>query len=79
MEQEIYALPPDRYVLRVLGGRLKVLRKQRNLTQAQLAEQLGVEHPWVSKVEGGNLSPSPGRLRALCVVLNVDPAVLLML
>lgn len=79
MEQETFALPPDRYVLRVMGGRLKVLRKRRGLTQQQLAEQLGVEHPWVSKVEAGKLSPTPGRLRALCKVLNVDPSVLLML
>jgi len=44
-----------------------------------LAEVLDVQRPWVSRVESSRLSPSPGRLRALCLVLRVDLGVLLSL
>ena len=52
---------------------------ERDITQQQVAEQLDVQRPWLTRVEAGKLSPSPGRLRALCLVLAVDPAVLLSL
>lgn len=75
----MFAVAPDDYVLAVLGVRVRVLRTSRGLTQAQLADQLGVQHPWVAKVEAGQLGPTPGRLRALCQVLNCCPSLLLAL
>lgn len=75
----LFSNPPDEYVAAVLGARVRTIRQQRGLTQAQLAEQVGVQHPWVSKLERGKLAPTPGRLRALCLVLAVHPAVLLAL
>ena len=56
-----------------------MLRQAREMTQAQLAEQLGVERPWVTRVELGQLAPTPGRLRALAQVLNCCPSYLLAL
>ena len=58
---------------------MRVLRQAREMTQAQLAEQLGVERPWVTRVEAGQLAPTPGRLRALAQVLNCCPSYLLAL
>jgi len=75
----LFSNPPDEFVLRVLGARARAIREARGLTQQQVAEQLDVQRPWLSRVEAGKLSPSPGRLRALCLVLAVDPAVLLSL
>ena len=73
----MFSIPPDEYVPAVLGGRVRALRLARGLTQQQLADQLGVNHPWVSKVEAGRLAPTPGRLRALCQVLACCPSLLL--
>jgi transcriptional regulator with XRE-family HTH domain len=75
----LFTIAPDDYVLRVLGARVKALRLDRGLTQQQLAEQLGVQHPWVAKVEAGSLAPSPGRLRGICQVLNCCPSFLIAL
>lgn len=75
----MFTLPPDTYVRRVMGGRLKMYRQRRNLTQAQVAEQLGVGQSWLSKVESGRLDPSPAQLRGLALVLGIDPHVLLLL
>lgn len=75
----MFSVAPDEYVLAVLGARVKVLRTARGMTQAQLADQLGVQHPWVAKVEAGQLAPTPGRLRALAQVLSCCPSFLLAL
>lgn len=75
----MFTIAPDDYVLRVLGARVKALRHQRGMTQQQLADQLGVQHPWVAKVESGQLAPTPGRLRGICQVLNCCPSLLLAL
>ena len=40
-----------------IGAFLKVLRKEKNLTQEQLAEQLGVSGRTVSRWETGNNMP----------------------
>lgn len=66
-------------MLQGLGLRVRVLRQARVLTQVELADQIGVQQSWVAKVEGGQLAPTPGRLRALCQVLNCCPSYLLFL
>ena len=47
----------DAAVLTELGGRLTRLRLERNLTQAQLAEQAGVSKRTVQRLESGDVSP----------------------
>ncbi|MFA5317634.1 MAG: helix-turn-helix transcriptional regulator, partial [Dehalococcoidales bacterium] len=39
------------------GARLRELRKQRGLTQRELAEQVGVNFSYLSKIEGGVVPP----------------------
>lgn len=79
-ERNVFSLPPDEYVLLQLGSRVRILREARGMTQAALAEQLGfTNHTWVAKLEAGSLAPSPGRLRALCLILDCCPSYLLFL
>ena len=79
-DRNVFSLPPDEYVNRQLGARVRILREARGMTQAALGEQLGFSsHSWVAKVEAGQLAPTPGRLRALAQVLNCCPSYLLAL
>jgi len=52
-----------------LGLRLKVLRKQKGLTQEQLAEQVGVDARHISRVETGAHYPSLETLETIADVL----------
>ena len=40
--------------------RMKALRAERDMTQAQLAEQLGVARQTINSIEGGKFEPSLG-------------------
>lgn len=64
---------------RILGELIRSLRKARGLTQAQLAEAIGVDESYISKIEKGKLSytPSEETLRLLAQVLDADPLELL--
>ena len=57
-----------------LGERLKELRRERGLTQRQLAEETGVDFSYLSKIENERLehSPSIKMLQDLARVLGVD-------
>lgn len=67
-----FTAPDDRYLRRVIGLRIRQLRSQRRLSQAQLAEVLGYQQAWVSKVESGAVRLTPSQLRTLCLVLGVS-------
>ena len=41
-ERNVFSLPPDEYVNRQLGARVRILREARGMTQAALGEQLGL-------------------------------------
>ena len=58
--------------MRVLGGRLRVLRAEAGLTGAVLAQRAGVGQPTVSKVETGRMVPSPEVLDRLTGALGLD-------
>jgi transcriptional regulator with XRE-family HTH domain len=64
-----------------LGNRLKELRKKKGLTQRQLAELVGIDFTYLSKIENGNTpySPSTTTLKMLAVELGVDELELLRL
>ena len=57
-----------------LGKRLKELREQQNMTQRQLAEAIGVDFSYLSKIENERLehTPSVKMLQDLARVLEVD-------
>jgi len=56
---------------KLIGVRIKVLRKQAGLTQEQLAEQVGLDSRHLSKLEVGQHFPSLDSLERIAVALNV--------
>jgi transcriptional regulator with XRE-family HTH domain len=64
-----------------LGERIKQLRKARGLTQRKLADAVGIDFTYLSKIESGMLpySPSAKTLKGLAVELGVDELELLRL
>lgn len=59
------------------GSRLRQLRKDRKLTQQQLAELIGVKNSVISFYEVGERTPSPEVLRKLALALHVTADYLL--
>lgn len=71
-------LPPDHPVFRGhIGRRIRYYRQRANLTQTELARRANVNQGFLSEIERGRRKPSPGSLKALAVVLDVPPAVLI--
>ncbi len=60
-----------------LGNKLRQLRKARNLTQQQLAVQIGVNKAMISFYELGDRIPSPEILRKLAFTLHTTTDYLL--
>lgn len=54
-----------------IGNFIERKRKELNLTQAQLAEKLGVSNKTVSKWENGKCMPDYGVIQPLCTELKV--------
>lgn len=60
-----------------LADKIKRLRKQKNLTQKQLAEMIGVKNTIISFYEVGDRIPSPEIIVKLASVLHVSTDYLL--
>ncbi|RZH38816.1 helix-turn-helix domain-containing protein [Acinetobacter pittii] len=58
-------------------ARLKEIRKQRKLTQQELAEKSGIPSTSISHIEAGSRKPSLENFYKLIVVLNVSADYLL--
>jgi len=61
----------DEAILAELGGRLAKIRLERNLTQAQLAEQAGVSKRTVERLESGAVATQLSGFIRVCRVLDV--------
>lgn len=55
-----------------LGRRVADQRKRAGLTQAQLAERIGVANETISRLERGSAVPSLGRVEAVASALGVE-------
>ena len=57
-----------------IGHLIRDLRKQKGLTQRQFAEQVGMNHTYLSKIENGRVdtTPSVHTLVAMADVLSID-------
>ncbi len=64
-----------------LGTLIRRLRKAKGLTQAVLAEAIGVDESYISKIEANKISYSPSEetLRLIAKELETDPLQLLSL
>ena len=63
--------PLNRDDYSILISLLRTVRKERGLTQAQLADALGVEQSTVSKIERRERRLDVSELRRVCLVLGI--------
>ena len=62
------------------GQKLRELRRMANVTQRQLADQVGVDFSYISKLENDRIPPpAADTIVAICQILNIDPNELLAL
>jgi len=54
----------------VLKNRLKVARAERNLSQTELAEMVGVSRNTISSIETGQFNPTAKLALILCIALD---------
>lgn len=52
---------------------VKRIRKERNYTQFELAEMMGVKQPFIARIESGRNNLSIKKLEKLAEVLRIDP------
>jgi transcriptional regulator with XRE-family HTH domain len=57
-----------------LGEKLRQLRQDRNLTQPELAEAMGIEQSYLSKLENGKSLPSNDVFKRILDVFNLEVA-----
>ncbi|MCX2958488.1 MAG: helix-turn-helix domain-containing protein, partial [Serratia symbiotica] len=62
----------DEQFFRELGARIALARKELQLTQQQLAEQLGIAQQTMAHYEGGRLKVSASLLPLLAQILNLS-------
>lgn len=55
------------------GKRLQEIRKGRKKTQAELAEAVGVDPKYISRIESGSSSPSFEMITKLAAALDLTP------
>jgi transcriptional regulator with XRE-family HTH domain len=65
-----WSLKPDPSLV-TLGEAVKALRKERELTQAQLAERAGVDITCISRIERGERNPTICALCRICRGLGI--------
>lgn len=54
------------------GQNIKQIRKQRNLTQKQLADQIEISRSYLSDIENGNKNPSIKTVKKLADSLGLS-------
>lgn len=54
----------------ILKNRLKVARAEKNLTQGELAKQVGVSRQTISAIETGQFNPTAKLALILCIALD---------
>ncbi len=57
---------------KLLGARIKELRKLRGFTQDKLSEMVGIEPKHLSRIEVGGSYPSLDTLERISIALNAD-------
>lgn len=62
---------PERSLEKALGNQIRVIRRQHDLSVADLASAAGISNGMLSKIENGGISPSLSTLQAISGVLQV--------
>ena len=58
--------------LKQLGERVREIRAQKGLTQTELANKIGKDHPSINKLENGKVNPSYLFLLEVCQGLEIE-------
>ena len=58
--------------LKLFGKRLKEIRKNKNITQEQLAEQIGIEPKQICRIENGTCFTTFEKLQKIAQTLDVE-------
>ena len=61
----------DTYVVNI-GRNIKRLRKEKNISQKELADKLNVTHFWICKLESGKRNTTIFRLHEIALHLDTD-------
>jgi transcriptional regulator with XRE-family HTH domain len=73
-ERQLFEKWPNGEMVENIGQRIRQLRESRGMTQSQLQARSRVSRSYLSRIEGGQMTPSLGTLEklseALCVGLN---------
>ena len=64
----------QREPLLILASKVKALRRQRGLTQEQVADRSGLHVTYIAGIEGGRRNPSYISLLALAKGLQAEPS-----
>ena len=54
----------------ILQNRLKIARAEKNISQGELAEMVGVSRQTISSIETGQFSPTAKLALVLCIALD---------
>jgi len=65
--------PTTEEIDHLVGSRLRYLREERGITQAQLASEVGITFQQIQKYERGNNRISASKLWLFCNIFNVLP------
>ena len=71
IEQRGIKTPPERQILSTLGEEIRRVRKDRGLTQGQLANRTDLSRSLISRIESGSAAPSIPSLYKIANALNV--------
>ncbi len=71
VEQRGIKTPPERQILSTLGEEIRRVRKDRVLTQGQLANRTDLSRSLISRIESGSAAPSIPSLYKIANALNV--------
>jgi len=63
----------DYDIKKLLGKRIKNIRRAKNITQETMAEKIGIEPPSLSNIERGKFAPSIETLQKISQILEVAP------
>jgi len=62
-----------------IGQAIKAIRKQKKLTQVELADASGITQTALSQLESGRKRPGPGTLQKLCGALEIPELLIYLL
>ncbi len=77
MEHVMSEAPPRKVLATGLGRAAREARRQRGLTQSEVADRIGIAMEVYGRIERGALLPSIQTFLAMCRILDADPRLLL--